>query len=137
MIPRKVPNRPKHEISQNFNDGVVKIYAVTDTAAPGRMPVKTPSEIVTLNYEERKLGIQRYFAGQQNQIEISRVIRVQIPPVELTNQQMAETEDGRRYNIRLVQSVRDSYPPSYDLTLEQIIQKPENRQGCRNGDMGR
>lgn len=136
MRPWKAPNRPKHEISQNFNDGVVKIYEVTDTAAPGRMPVKKLSEVVTLNYEERKLGIQRYFSGQQNQIEISRVIRVPIPPMELTNQQMAETEDGRQYNIRLVQGVRESYPPSYDLTLEKILQNPEKRQGSNHGNMG-
>lgn len=76
-----------------------------------------------LEYAERKLGIQRYFSGQQNQIEVSRVIRVQIPAQEITNQMIAVTEDGKRYTIRLVQNVRDSYPPCYDLTLERITQK--------------
>ena len=32
------PYRPSNEITQAYNDGVVRIYTVTDAARPGYMP---------------------------------------------------------------------------------------------------
>ena len=121
----KSPDRPSHEISNSFNDGLVKIYSVEDIAQPGLMPRLQLTLKVTLRYEERKLGIQRYYSGQQNQTEISRVLRVPEPPFEIDNQMIAVTETGRQYRIRLVQNVRDTFPPCLDLTLERIIQGEE------------
>lgn len=121
----KSPNRPTHEISQSFNDGILNIFTVTDVAQPGYKPRLHLSPLVTLKYEERKLGIQRYYSGQQNQTEISRVLRVPQPPHEITNTMIAATEKSTQYRIRLVQMVRDVYPPCYDLTLERITQTEE------------
>lgn len=123
--PWKQPKRPTHEITQAFNDGIVRVYSVEDTAQPGFKPIKGLQPLVELRYEERKLGIQRFFSGQQYQVNISRVIRVPTPPMELTTQCVAVTEKGTQYNIRLVQFVRDIYPPCYDLTLERISQNEE------------
>lgn len=53
-----------------------------------------------------RLGIQRYYSGRQNQVQIERVIRVPRYP-GVTNQDVATTEDGTTYRIDLVQS-----PPS-------------------------
>ena len=125
MRPWKSPNRPTHDISQSFNDGIINIFTVSDVAQPGRKPVQSLTPLLTLKYEERKLGIQRYYSGQQNQTEISRVIRVPQPPHEITNTMIAATEKSTQYRIRLVQMVRDVYPPCYDLTLERITQTEE------------
>ena len=125
MRPWKSPNRPTYEISQSFNDGIINIFTVSDVAQPGRKPVQSLTPLLTLKYEERKLGIQRYYSGQQNQTEISRVIRVPQPPHEITNTMIAATEKSTQYRIRLVQMVRDVYPPCYDLTLERITQTEE------------
>lgn len=125
MRPRKTPSRPAHDITQAFNDGILTVYTVEDTAQPGRMPVKGLKQLVSLRYEERKMGIQRYYSGLQNQMNISRVVRVPSPPMELTSQCVAITEKGTKYNIRMVQFVRDVYPPCYDLTLERISQTEE------------
>ena len=57
----KAPSRPLAEISQSYNDGVVTIYAETDGAEPGYQPVPTLTEKIVLRYEERRLGIQRYY----------------------------------------------------------------------------
>lgn len=119
------PNRPNHMISSSFNDGIVNIFKVEDIAESGRKPIKRLIPVISLRYEERKLGIQRYYSGKQNQVNISRVIRVPEPPEEITNQEVAVTETGAQYRIDLVQSVRDSYPPSYDLTLVKISQTEE------------
>lgn len=118
----KAPNRPKHEISQSFNSGLVTIRKIKDTGEPGRLPVATAMYEKTLRYEERKLGIQRYYSGKQNQIEVTRVIRVPDAGV-ITNQDEAVTEDGNVYKIVMVQMVPDVYPRCLDLTLSEVLQK--------------
>lgn len=120
----KAPVRPRTDngVTQNYNDGVVEIIAVVDTAKPGYQPQPgDPQEKYTLRYEERRLGIQRYYSSLQNQIQLDRVIRV--PRVAgITTQDIAVTEDKQAYRIDLVQSVMDVYPPSLDLTLTKIEQ---------------
>lgn len=111
-------------MTQNFCDGVVKIYTVTNSAPPGYQPVPALTLKCTLRYEEQRLGIQRYYTGQQNQIQIERVIRT--PRYgNVTNQDIAVTESGKQYGIDLVQTVTDVYPASQDITLTKIEQKYE------------
>lgn len=119
------PYRPSEsQITQNYNDGIVTIYRVTDSAEPGHKPVQKLQEKIVLRYEERRLGIQRYYAGQQNQVEIQRVIRTQRSSA-VSNQDVAVTEDGRQYGINMVQMTEGVYPPSMDITLAKIEQKYE------------
>lgn len=117
----KAPNRPNHEITQPYNDGMVTIFAAKDVAKPGYAPQVELTKKVTLPYAEQRLGIQRYYQGMQNQIEIERVIRVS-KSVQVNSQDVAQTEDGRKYRIDLVQNVLDVYPPSLDLTLVKVSQ---------------
>lgn len=125
-MPWKAPYRPKSDnrVTQNFCDGIVKIYSVTDGAQPGYQPRPVLVLKCTLRYEEQRLGIQRYYAGQQNQIQIERVIRT-LWYGSVTNQDIAVTEDDKQYSINLVQSVSDVYPASQDITLAKIEQKFE------------
>lgn len=120
---RKAPFRPRTDngITQNLNDGQITIYNAEDNAQPGYYPKISLSPKVKLRYEERSLGIQRYYAASQNQTEIKRVIRVQKYP-DVTNQDVAKTEDGTYYRIDLVQNVADVYPPCMDLTLAKYTQ---------------
>lgn len=113
----KAPGRPEHKITQSYNDGMLTVYAVSDEAAPGRQPVRRLAELVKLPYETRRVGIQRYYAAAQNQTKVQRVLRVPHSGKPVTNRCLADTEDGSRYRIDLVQSVPDVYPPSDDLTL--------------------
>lgn len=118
------PHRPKAEITQNFSDGVVTIFSVSDKAEPG---YKSKEKLVfkaSLRYEERRLGIQRYYAGKQNQAKIQRVIRTPRAGI-VSNQDVAVTEDGRKYRIDLVQTTQDVFPPSQDLTLVDLEQDYE------------
>ena len=107
-------------MTQDFNSGIVTIYTVTDSALPGYQPKPELTEKIVLRYEEQRLGIQRYYAAMQNQIQIERVIRV--PWAEITNQDIAETENGVKYRIDLVQTVDSAYPPCLDLTLKRYEQ---------------
>ena len=128
-VQRRTPFRPRQrdEITQNFNDGVVTIYTVMDGAASGYMPEPVLTELVTLCYQERKLGIKRYYSAKQNMIHAERVIRVpRSSAYEINSQNIAETEDGKKHRIDLVQIVPDAYPPCQDLTLVDYLQnEPE------------
>ena len=122
----KAPFRPRTDngVTQGYNDGLVIIYPVTDSAAPGYEPKPQLTKKLALRYEERSLGIRRYYEAMQNQISVERVVRC--PRVAgVTNQDVAQTEDGTYYRIDLVQAVTDVYPPSMDLTLAKYIQNPE------------
>lgn len=112
----KAPNRPAGEVTQSFNDGIVKIYSLTDGAKPGWQPKPVPALKVSLRYQERVLGIQRFYTGMQNQIEIRRVVRVPRTG-NVSTQDIAVTEDGEQYRVDLVQGVQNVYPPCVDLTL--------------------
>lgn len=115
------PNRPAHDVTQPFSCGIVKIFRVTDEAPPGFRPRPTRVLIETLRYEERTLGLTRFYAAKETQVEVQRVIRV--PRRRgVSPQDIAVTEDGSAYRIDLIQSV-DISPPSMDLTLVRYDQQ--------------
>lgn len=124
---RQNPFRAGNEISQPFNSGVVSIYRVTDAGEPGYAPVPRLDLRVRLHYEERKLGLIRYFSASQNQVKVEKVLRVP-RRAEISPQDVAVTQDGRQYRIELIQMAEGVYPPSLDLTpgtVEQIYELPE------------
>lgn len=115
----KYPNRERNVVSQTYNDGYVKIYAAEDGANPGHMPVEKLTLKAQLFYAEQRVGISRFYTAQQYHDDVERLIRVQRAGV-IANRDIAETEDGQRYNIAMVQTVDGAYPPSLDLTLTRI-----------------
>lgn len=120
------PYRPKTEngVTQPLTSGIVTIYGEKNIALPGYLPQVQFDKKVTLRYEERSLGLQRYFNARQNQVQVERVIRCP-RYAGVTNQDVAETEDGGRYRIDMVQAVMDVYPPCMDLTLARYEQVPD------------
>lgn len=120
----KKPNRPSHEVTQPYNDGLVTVYAQEDKAKPGYRPGPMLVKKGVLRYQERTLGITRLYSGRQNQVEIQRILRVPWRP-GVSSQDVAVTQDGKQYRIDLVQRVSDVYPPSMDLTLAKVEQKYE------------
>lgn len=120
----RAPNRPNHEITQSYSDGIVGIYAVTNLADPGYQPKEGLAKKMELRYEEQALGIRRYYSGRQNQVDIERVIRVP-RMANVSNQDVAITEDGRQHKIEMVQAVMGVYPPSMDITLAKVEQDYE------------
>ena len=130
----KAPNRPAHEISQAYNDGLVSIMTVTDTASPGYAPVRTITMKHVLPFAERTVGVRRYYEAKQNQINVSRVIRVAAATGITTQDEAVIGSD--RYRIDLVQTVSGAYPPSVDLTLvlyAQGVQEPEEPEDGEGG----
>ena len=100
------------------------MYSAEDTADPGYLPKAKLTKKVQLPYDERKLGIQRFYSGKQNQVQIERVVCCPAAG-NPCSQDIAVTEDGKQYQINLVQTVYDVYPASVDLTLSKVTQKYE------------
>lgn len=115
--PWKAPRRPEHKVTQDFNDGMLTVYRVTDEAQPGHLPQEKLTKVVSLPYAQRKVGLYRYYQARQNQSRVQRVLRVPQPAQEISNLDKVVTENGKEYRIDLVQTVPDVYPPSLDLTL--------------------
>ena len=75
--------------------------------------------------QEQRLGLQRYYQSKQNLIDVERVVRTPRTGT-VSSQDMAITEDGKRYRVELVQTVEGVYPPSVDITLAKIEQRFED-----------
>lgn len=120
-MPRRKPFRPRTatEISQAFNDGMVTVYQTTPEEPDGFFQEADRSVKVKLAFQERRLGLKRYYEAKQNHVQVERVLRVQAPPAAIsTNDLCTVTPDvGILYRIDLVQRVFDVYPPCLDLTL--------------------
>ncbi len=135
MRERKTPFRPGNEISQSYGDGIVTIYRLEDTAKPGYFPKPKPVEVARLRYEERRLGLTRYYDAKQVNVEVERVLRV-ARGAKPAVQDIAVTEDNQEYRIDLIQTVDGVFPPSLDLTLAKVTERrvtaerpaPENRE---------
>lgn len=133
MPHRKLPFRPDHEISQSYPDGLVTIYRLTDSASPGYAPKPTPTKVGILRYEERRLGLQRFYSAQQVNVQVERVLRVP-RGMSTAVQDRAVTEDGQEYEISLIQAVTGVYPPSLDLTLAAVSQRRVTASGVSDSD---
>ena len=109
---------PKKKI-QNYNDGIAKIYSVTDLTTTVSKPVQKLTLKRELRFESRYVGYGRYYTAKQANVEISKIIRIQ-RQLDITTQDVVVLADGYQYRIEQKQSVLDVEPPSEDLTLTLI-----------------
>ncbi len=135
----KAPFRPREEsISQSYNDGLVDIYEITsDEARPGYQPRPGLTPKGTLAFAELRVGLQRYYEGRQNQLQIEKVLRVP-RGFAVTSQDVAIIRGSKpqlQYRIDFVQTVDEVYPPSMDLTLAKVTQVLEIRGDEEHGDV--
>lgn len=105
---------------QTFNDGVVDIYHVSNSAANGLAPVESLTQAVRLRYKERTVGIQRYYSAKQADAKIDRLMRCHRID-EISTQDVAVLQDGKQYTIDLIQYPEDIVPPVMDLTLVKVV----------------
>jgi len=107
---------------QTFNDGVVKIYSVSDTSESGKMPTEALTLKQKLRYHERTVGLARFWSAQQANVRISYVLRC--PRLrDISTQDVAIPNDGKQYRIVQIQYPEDIYPQVMDLTLEELAQE--------------
>lgn len=103
---------------QTFNDGIVSIVREEKTANAGMRPKAEDIPCWSLRFEERKVGITRYYEALRADIKIAMVVRV--PKLPITTQHIAVIGE-QRYRISQVQKVTDASRPCIDLSLEVIL----------------
>ena len=104
---------------QSFLDGIVKIYSVGDVSAPGDMPRDGLTLKKTLRYEERTVGINRFYSALQNNVKVALVLRC--PQIrDVSTSDVAIMPDAVQFEIKQVQYPPDIVPPVMDLTLEKL-----------------
>ena len=105
--------------TQSYNDGVVVVYSVENIAEPGSMPVDKITLKESLRYDERTVGLNRFYAAMQNNVNIKYVLRC--PRIRsISTLDVAVTNDGKQYKIVQIQYPQDVEPLSMDLTLEEL-----------------
>ena len=104
---------------QTFCDGLVIIYDVGNVGEAGFRPIKGLTKKHVLRYQERTVGVTRFFEAKAAQERVDRAVRV--PRCgELTTDQIAALPSGKQYTIVQVQYPAGVLPPSIDLSLRAI-----------------
>jgi hypothetical protein len=109
--------------TQTYNDGVLDIYLVGNISQEGNMPVdKLTLKIGKLRYENRRVGMSRFWIAKQATARIDKMVRV--PRLRISSQDVALI-DGEQYRIIQTQDQDDVSPISMDLSLERLEVKFE------------
>ncbi len=111
--------KPK-SITPQLNDGIMSIYNVDNVADPGNKPkqglkVKEPN----LRYEERTVGMSRYWTALQANARVQQVLRAHRIDTVHTDD-VVIPKDGTQYKILQVQYPPDIDPKMMDLSLEKV-----------------
>lgn len=107
-------------LTQSFNDGVVNIYIVDNVAEAGNLPKQVLTiKVSVLHYEERTVGMSRFYTAMQNQVKVEQMLRV-LRIDSVSTQDVAIPKDGKQYEIVQIQYPKDVEPPVMDLSLERL-----------------
>lgn len=114
---------PKTKERAQLNDGVLAVYALKNSVIGGGKPV---SQLVVkqplLRYEERTVGMNRYWSGLQNKVRVDWMVRVQRIK-SISTQDIAIRHDGEQYKIVQIQYPHDVEPACMDLSLERVTER--------------
>lgn len=96
----------------SFSDGLCDIYYEDEE---GNKNYKYKG----LGFENRVLGFGRHYAAKAVQVRTDAVIRIpKLPGIDMHD--TLEILNLGRYEIEFAQNIKDSNPPSIDLTLKQL-----------------
>lgn len=56
--------------------GHIKVYSLTNTAGKGAMPVMTPTLVTEADFEEKTVGVTRFYAAKGVNEQIDLLIRI-------------------------------------------------------------
>ena len=116
---------------QRFDDGRLEVYRWHNHAPPGEYPERVLILRYTLPYQERTVGMQRYWTAHESKVRISHLLRCPLPPDTdgylrpVSTEDVVMLRDGQQYTIRQIQYPEDIVPRVMDLTLEVAAQRHE------------
>lgn len=89
-----------------FDDGILTVWNVENTAQPGEKPVYGLTEKAQYYFGYDTLGINRYYTALQADQQISAVVIVPgWGDIKVTD--VVSMEDGTQYVIQMVQAAKD------------------------------
>ena len=107
-----------------LDDGILRLYrAAEDSGKSGNMAAGELTEYHTAWYGERTVGMSRYYAAQQANTSIDKVVRIRYSPGgEVRADDVAALRDGGRYRVTQAQRLRDEDAGCtvLDLSLERV-----------------
>lgn len=119
---------------QTFNDGLCVIYSIKNIAQPGEKPKDGLAfKAGPLRYDERTVGVTRFWAAKQADARIDRLIRTH--RIEgVTTHDVAVLNNGDQYTIEHLQHPQDVEPKCMNLSLQRIttryeIEEPPEEEG--------
>lgn len=105
-----------------LDSGIAVIYAVENASDRGAYPVERVTLKSTECFENRTVGMSRYYAAKHANVTVDRVIRIW-RNASVTTQDVVKI-DGDFYIIQQVQDASDKDElPVTDLTLERTVQR--------------
>lgn len=108
------------EKQQTFNDGVLSIYALENDAQEGDMPNnKLVLKADGIRYEERVAGAKRFWSAKQSKVTVSKLLRIP-QAINLEEGNVVIPIDKKQYEIVQIQTINETCPPCYDLSLERV-----------------
>ena len=108
-----------------FDDGIVSIYQLVNTAGNGEKPKYKLALKERFYFGFDTLGITRYYTALQAKVQLSHVINIpgwgEVDPTDI-----AVLEDGKQYRLPLIQpQLDDDNLRITKLSLERITQEYE------------
>jgi len=102
---------------QTFNDGVISVYSI-ESVDNGSETLELKQK--NLRFNERTVGINRYYRAKQDNVEITKVIRT--PRLQkISTQDVVRFLNGEQYYIRRIVPPENVTPPCWDLSLERVV----------------
>lgn len=98
----------KNRMFETFNDGVCSLHEIDDDGNAG-------TEKAAIRFQERTVGIKRYYEAMTNKVQIDRLIRIPRQPW-ITTEYLAVIQE-QVYEIRQVQIIPDTHPKANDISL--------------------
>lgn len=108
-----------------YDDGILSICRVTNSAEPGNKPVMHLEEKEKYYYGYEELGVTRYYQAKNANQQVECVVRIQgWEDVKVTD--ICILEGGTQYQISMVQPTHDENGlRMMKLTLERVKQEYE------------
>lgn len=107
-----------------FDDGELKIYKLTNTAAAGDMPVESLTLTGTYYFRHETIGVTRYYQAKQADQQISDVVSIPDWPEIKTTDVCKITGLAGQFRIGFIQQTYDEDRLKITrLTLERIDQE--------------
>lgn len=93
---------------QPFKDGISNIYCTDDEE-------NKIYKYKGIRFDNRILGFKRFFAAESAKVKINKIIR--IPMINNIDTYDIVEIDRDIYEIKMIQELRETNPPSMELTL--------------------